>query len=290
MRIAHLTDIHFYHPPKVSELTHLKRLMGTTNLFVLGRKSKFDITVQRALVQSVCEQEPDLVLITGDFTAQALESEFKLAHEELQPILDRFPTRLVPGNHDIYTNSEQNRQTMRTYFGSHMPQNLCRYDEFGDVGVLLFDTCQPDLLSRGLADESQFADATELLRTATAEFVFMCIHYPLRGRRGEPYGPSTRALRNAEKLEQWLGQQSRIKAILHGHEHHGYKVELSTPTGPKIILNPGTSGYALDEGKRRRAHYNLYQVRDGRLQNIERFAYSSGGFKAEVPEAYATKG
>ena len=47
--------------------------MGTTNLFVLGRKSKFDITVQRALVQSVCEQEPDLVLITGDFTAQALE-------------------------------------------------------------------------------------------------------------------------------------------------------------------------------------------------------------------------
>ena len=54
-------------------------------------------------------------------------------------------------------------------------------------------------------------------------------------------------------------------------------------------LNPGTSGYALDEGKRRRTH-NLYQVRDGRLQNIERFAYTSGGFKAEVPEAYATKG
>ena len=155
---------------------------------------------------------------------------------------------------------------------------------------MLFDTCKPDLLSRGHADETQFEVANLLLSKAKAEFVFMCIHYPLRGRRGEPYGPSTRALRNAEQLEEWLGQQQRIKAILHGHEHHGFKVDIATPTGPKVILNPGTSGYALDEPKKRRAHYNIYQVTDGQLQGIERFAYYSGGFKPETPEAYASKG
>ena len=97
--------------------------MGTTNLFVLGRKSKFDLVVQRALVQSVCDQAPDLVLITGDFTAQALDSEFKLAQRELQPILEQFPTRLVPGKprhlHPL-CNQQRNHAHL---FGPHMPQD-----------------------------------------------------------------------------------------------------------------------------------------------------------------------
>jgi 3',5'-cyclic AMP phosphodiesterase CpdA len=288
MRIAHLTDIHFYAPPSPSDLFSLKRIMGTTNLYILGRKSKFDINVQRNLVQKVCDLKPDLVLITGDLTSQALEAEFKLAKNELNPILSQFPTRLIPGNHDVYTNNDKNRSLMRRYFGEWMPNNMCRYDEFSDVGVLLFDTCKPDLLSRGYADESQFKLADELLSNAKASFVFFCIHYPLRDRGGQRYGPSTRALRNAENVETWLGTKSSIKAILHGHEHHGFKIDIDTQSGQKTIINPGTSGYATDEKKNRRAHFNLYTLEEGNITQLERFAHHGSGFIPEPGGSYST--
>jgi hypothetical protein len=130
-----------------------------------------------------------------------------------------------------------------------------------------------------------------MLANAQSEFVFLCIHYPLRNRHGERYGPSTRALQNAEAFENWIGHQPKIKAILHGHEHHGFKVNLETLTGKKVILNPGSSGYALDLKRQRRAHYNIYTVEDHALTHVERFAYSqASGFQPESGGAYHSKG
>ena len=43
MKIVHLTDIHVQAAPHLRELTG-KRLLGTANLYVLGRRSKFSVT------------------------------------------------------------------------------------------------------------------------------------------------------------------------------------------------------------------------------------------------------
>ena len=46
MKIAHLTDIHFQTDPAIGDLGYIKRLMGSTNLYLLGRKAKFGLEVQ----------------------------------------------------------------------------------------------------------------------------------------------------------------------------------------------------------------------------------------------------
>ena len=135
------------------------------------------------------------------------------------------------------------------------------------------------LLSSGAAPRPQLERLDDVLGELDAGFVFLMVHYPLRGRRGEPYGPWTRNIENAGELEAVLGRHaSRIGAILHGHEHHGFRTEL--PSNPPVpIFNPGSSGYAERPG--RRAHFCIYTVEDGELKDIERFAYDGEGFSPE---------
>ena len=75
MKIAHITDIHVQAPPRLSEMTG-KRLLGTANLYLLGRKSKFSAQAAEAAVASVVAAEPDIVVFTGDLTAQAWMQNF----------------------------------------------------------------------------------------------------------------------------------------------------------------------------------------------------------------------
>ena len=51
MKIVHLTDIHVQTAPQLRELT-AKRLLGTTNLYLFGRRSKFSADSQRAAVEA----------------------------------------------------------------------------------------------------------------------------------------------------------------------------------------------------------------------------------------------
>ena len=44
MKIVHLTDLHVQPRPALREL-HGKRLLGTANLYILGRRAKFTLDV-----------------------------------------------------------------------------------------------------------------------------------------------------------------------------------------------------------------------------------------------------
>ena len=102
MRVAHLTDLHVMRPPSLGELT-VKRLLGTANLYGMGRSSHFTEAAQNAAVAAVTRLAPDALLCSGDLTAQALPAEFEAAAALLTPLFSRQPTALIPGNHDTYT-------------------------------------------------------------------------------------------------------------------------------------------------------------------------------------------
>lgn len=124
LRVLHATDIHFLETPSVADVIRSpKRIIGCTNLFLLGRAGRFSRHVQTQLSSAIAEHQPDLVVLSGDTTTLALESEFALARRALHPLLDNdcaFPTLIVPGNHDAYTPDAQRRQLMRKYFGPWM--------------------------------------------------------------------------------------------------------------------------------------------------------------------------
>lgn len=287
MRIAHITDIHVQAPPRLSEMTG-KRLLGTANLYVLGRKSKFSLAAQNAAVTAVLDLEPDFVIFTGDLTAQALDAEFSAARTLLDPLLSRFPTVMIPGNHDTYVREEVPGDRMRELFGRWMGRQIPDLITHGDVGFLTLETCRCHPLSSGVTPEEQLEMAGQLLAESSTQFNFLCIHYPLVDRRGDPYGPATRALSNAEVVRDWVSNTPGINAIVHGHEHHGFRTEMSGCDGPVTVLNPGASGYAFLPDQDRTSHLCVYHVDDGHLNSVDRFRFDGEAFHPEPGGAWAT--
>lgn len=289
MKIVHLTDIHVHVRPALGDLLG-KRLIGSTNLYVLGREGHFSARSQEAAVAAAVAEAPDVVVITGDLTAQALDSEFVAARTLLAPLLDHFETVIIPGNHDVYVPEASPAGTMRAHFGQWMGETTPWLHTFDDVAFLAIETCRPHLLSSGRTPTGQLEAARALLAEAGDRFVFHIQHYPLRNRRGEPYGPSTRALVDAAEVEAFLAQTDRVGAVLHGHEHHGFRTTIPTAAGPVPILDPGACGYAHLPDRGRTAHFNVYEADGAGLHSVRRLAFDGSTFVPEPGGAYATGG
>jgi 3',5'-cyclic AMP phosphodiesterase CpdA len=283
MRVVHLTDLHVQRPPEAADLWG-KRLIGSANLYLFGRRSHFTVAAQEAAVRAAVEAEPDVVVITGDLTAQALDTEFLAARELLAPITENIPTVIIPGNHDTYVREPSPGHRMRAHFGDWMGDGAPSLRRCGPLAFLHIETCRAALRSNGHCDPAQLPRATALLRTVPDCFVFLLLHYPLRDRHGNAYGPPMRALSNAAQVEAWIRDQGCIGAILHGHEHHGFQAELNGIP----ILNPGASGYAHLPGKKRTAHLNIYEADQEGIHEIRRLRFDGAAFTEEPGGAYAS--
>lgn len=294
MRIAHATDIHWFVPPKANELA-FKRILGTANLYLRGRRKHFDRRVQQALVDHLRAVEPDAVMLTGDITSQALDAEFVVARQDLQPLLDEVPTFMIPGNHDVYTPGAVRTDAMGRVFGGWMgdrTRGVARMD-VGEVTFLGLDPNRPTLVAAsGRLPSTQLTRLTELLadpEVATRQIV-LAIHYPLLDRRGNRYDSAAHGLINAQELIDVLdAAPTRPRLIACGHVHHGYRVELPLSDGTTIpLLNCGSSGYAHDTRRDRAAAMAVYQVEDGRPVTAERYLFDGEGFAEEPGGPWAT--
>jgi 3',5'-cyclic AMP phosphodiesterase CpdA len=287
VRVAHITDLHVERRPTGGELLN-KRFAGAVNLYLFGRHAHFTEASVRGVVDAVGELAPDLVLCTGDLTATATDAEFAAARQILTPLIDTFPFRAIPGNHDVYTSESLGRFAARfgdVGWGGRFPAR----ESFGGLDVVALDVCVDSWLSNGAVTADALGALDERLAEGTAPALLL-LHYPLRDRRGARYGPFTRNLWNAAGVEAVLARHPRVKAVLHGHAHHGYRTEI--PLGDRRIpsYNPGAGGYAYLPGQRRTAHFNLYQVGDDGIEAVERFQWNGTRFEPEPGGAYATGG
>lgn len=282
MRIAHITDLHVEHAPRLAELGN-KRLLGAVNLYLMGRSHHFSAAAQRAAVDAVLRLAPDHVVCTGDLTATATAEEFRASNTLLEPLRAAFPFHCIPGNHDVYTAESVGRYT-EMVDPTHEPLRMV---SLGPVSLCLLDVCAPDWLSRGLADDALIARLNTALGACTQR-VILALHYPLRARNGEPYGPSSRAIRNASAIEAAIDAHPNVAAVLHGHEHHGFRTVVGARAVP--VYNPGASGYAHLPDKRRTAHLNVYEVDGSGIVGVERYAFDGSSFVPEAGGAYASHG
>ena len=294
MRIAHVTDIHWQNPPSMVELLTLKRALGSANLYLAGRRHHFQRSVQTALVQHLEALEPDLVVITGDLTATATESEFQTARDALDPVLQRFPTFVIPGNHDVYTPGARRARRIRRHFEPWMGLEsgpVGRLD-VADVTVLGLDPNRPTWIqASGEVPDVQLEALAGVLRhpDLADRHVILAIHYPLLDRRGAIYDNAKHGLLNARALIEVLRAAPKKPAlILHGHEHHGFQVPLDLDGTQVTISNCGSSGYAYLPKKGRAACMNVYNFGAGGLGETERYMFDGTGFSPEPGGAYAT--
>lgn len=293
MRIAHVTDVHWQTTPRLRDLCQPRRILGSANLYLRGRRSRFARDVQSRLMTHLDSIKPDMLLVTGDLTAQALVPELELAKAGLLPTLSECPSLVIPGNHDAYCPDAVRDQRFEKHFGPwmHPYHSIARLD-CGDVTVLGLDPNRPLLVrASGLIPDEQLEDLREALNCDELEdrCVILALHYPIVDRHGEVYDGENHGLLNARQLIRILGQ-ARIKPdwVVHGHEHHGYRATIDAGGARIPSFDCGSSGTAYRPDLNRRAAMNVYTVNEGRLTSVERYLDQGDAFALEEGGAYAT--
>ncbi|MFD2173621.1 metallophosphoesterase family protein [Rhodobacter lacus] len=205
MRLVHLSDLHFgrAHPELVAPL-----------------------------LASVSALAPDLVVISGDFTQRARESQFAQA----RAFLDRLeaPWLAVPGNHDIPLDRPLSR-FLRPFAGYR--RAICRDLEpvcdLQGLTVLGFNTASPRHWQAGHIRRARFAGLLARARKAAAagRQVAVVAHHPFT----QPDG-SDKALIGgaAEALEAMAC--AGVGLILTGHLHLWRTAPFVTQDGRARIL------------------------------------------------------
>jgi len=197
MRICHLSDLHFGHH-------HTELAEG--------------------LMADLTSQNPDLIVVSGDFTQLGTETEFKVAREFLDTL--RTPVFAVPGNHDVPARNLLKRFVdpygfYRRYISKELEPTL----DLGDIVVAGLRTSRRvraefnwahGSLSRGQLrrlEERFSATSPTALRIVVA-------HHPLMQPEGDVLKPM-RLVRRADLALETFARLG-VRLVLSGHFHLSY--------------------------------------------------------------------
>ncbi|AKF25093.1 metallophosphoesterase [Sulfurovum lithotrophicum] len=243
LRILHFSDIHVN-----IQIRHMhwkkwfsKRAIGAINL-LRGRASYFDDTEKKlaALVRFKEENDIDIVINTGDYTALGLRSELILARQLLDPFMTPPQNYItVPGNHDIYVHEGNSHYRFSEQFCSVLQNDLPEYCRGGhwplirllgdNAAVIAIDSARPNPVpwkSSGEIPPEQLQALEEILKDERVKgrFLFVMTHYAPRLSNGEP-DKKLHGLINADDfLETCKGIENG--AILFGHIHKTYRLHV----------------------------------------------------------------
>jgi 3',5'-cyclic AMP phosphodiesterase CpdA len=268
-RIAHISDLHVLNLAGVSPLRFLnKRITGYANL----RFKRSHVHKQETL-RKVCEAvrafNPDHLVITGDATNLALESEFETAHALLSDALGLGAERVsfVPGNHDAYTAGAVRSQRARHTFGDWMKSDLALGAAL-PMGQFPFVKLRGPLaligLSSAIAQAPLFArgEIGAPQRNALAEIL---ARPELKG-RGLVYLVHHPAFHmGKEHFSKGLQDEADLRAVLqpgtllHGHLHRRIAATLDIARGGEVRSFGATSASLEHEDSARMAGFNVYE-------------------------------
>jgi 3',5'-cyclic AMP phosphodiesterase CpdA len=222
---------------------------------VLRRGKQFAHAAEKlaALGQFAEEQQVDLVICTGDYTALGTEPELLAARKAVAGLTGRrYGYVTVPGNHDLYMPDGVRDRRFERHFADLLHSDLpdARVDGLwpcvrlvgDDVAVIAVNSAranpQPWRSSGVIPDVQLRALQTLCVDSRIADrFVFVITHYAPRRADGTPDLPA-HGLNNADAFLSAC-QGLRRGAILHGHIHHRF--QLALPNLPLRIFGAGST-------------------------------------------------
>jgi 3',5'-cyclic AMP phosphodiesterase CpdA len=292
IRIAHISDLHVLDLTGNGPQRYLgKRLTGLANLR-LKRGHHHHTRALKRVLEAVKERAPTHVVITGDITNLALESEFRAAHRLIQDVLRMPPDEvsIVPGNHDAYTQGAVRSARFRSFFGAHMTSTRGKVDNHGKgeaqpafpyLRIIRSAGSEPNDTRSGVALIGlSTAMATMPLRSAGEvgdaqrnELAALLTHPDVRDRtlvllaHHPIINPPSKlrtfsgGLQDAQDLVALLAKREQTTITLHGHLHK--RMLRSVDEGQDTILAIGATSASLEsDDQDRRAGYNWYEFSD----------------------------
>ena len=278
MRIAHISDLHLLSTERIPPRRLVgKRFSGWVNIrFRRGAIHKRPIA--QAVAHAIRAQDVNHVVVTGDCTNLALESEFELVRSYLENDLGMPPEQvsLVPGNHDAYTRGAFKSRRFQCYLGEYITSDLPggsgvpgigRFPYVrlrGDVAIIGLSTAVPrmPIVASGEIGAPQRMALHALLAHDEVKNRFPVIlqHHPW-------HQPPTARKRFMQGLVDAEAQREVLRSVrrgllLHGHLHRRVHRILKTEGG-HIDEVGATSASLLHDDEHRMSGFNLYEIVDG---------------------------
>jgi len=218
-RIAHLSDIHF----------------GANDLRIVSATEAW-----------LHAQQPDLVIISGDFTQRARVEQFKAASAYVNRLRQAgLKLLMVPGNHDIplYDMVTRFAAPLRRY-KRYIDNVLCPWFEDEDVAVLGLNTARSLTIKDGRINHDQIALMHRRFGEVPAHKTRILVtHHPLFAM---PIG-------RGNELSEAVGQhddavaaacQAGVHIALAGHFHRTYAEsarKMVETAGHALVIQAGTA-------------------------------------------------
>ncbi len=263
MKIAHLSDIHFFKFELGIKNLFSKDLLATTNYLINRSRHRvqFDLNTIPNLLK---DKGVSKVIITGDFTTTSGLKEYKLAAEFVNKLEElELKTIVTPGNHDSY--NKKSDRSKRFYqilpSSTELRDNsiVCGYLGEGFKYIALDTTLATPLWSsQGLFSEDIEAKLLNTLDSMDKDQPVVLInHFPIVTRK---HMAIRHQMVRYQNLKQIVESRSNIKLYLCGHTHLSEIINQRP-----IILNSGS--LTLTQG-------GSFHIMDLKPKSVQVDAYS----------------
>lgn len=272
MRFLHCSDVHITQEYSSAPFLKLgwRRWMAMFELTVGGRAKSYRDAKRtlRQIASEVERHEVDHLLLTGDLTAYATETEFREAREALGTIADsRTTCSIIPGNHDLFTPNSVRTRRFERHFGHLLESDLPEYqregafpfvhfkgDEVAVIGLCSARVVPMPGLAYGTIGAVQLSALRDLLEDPRMKHraALVLVHH----------GPLNATGRKDSRMHGLVDADSLLSmlpgprfGVLHGHLHQRYH-HAATATRPHTFC-AGSSTQRGHEG------YWVIDVDDG---------------------------
>jgi 3',5'-cyclic AMP phosphodiesterase CpdA len=262
-RLIHLSDLHFgAHDPRLVE----------------------------AVERKVDETQPDLVVVSGDFTQRARTEQFQEACRFLERLRDSGHEVLaVPGNHDVPLYDVFRRfLSPLTRYMRYIDDTLCPLIEVSGATLLGINTARSLTFKDGRISEEQMAFIRQTFdRTDPNATRILVTHHPLFALKVRD--AVTRAVGRNELALDAIGEAG-VDMLLAGHNHdasvHSAR-DLVTRAGPALVVQAGTatSTRVRDQSQ----SFNRIEI-DGQRVTVVVESWNGSEFAAEDEQPYRREG
>jgi 3',5'-cyclic AMP phosphodiesterase CpdA len=205
-----------------------------------------DEALVTAVLQEVDAAQPDLVIISGDFTQRARTEQFQQACQFLEQLRDGGHDVLaVPGNHDVPLYDVLRRfLSPLARYKRYIDDTLCPWHRLDGVSVLGLNTARSMTFSDGRINAEQIDFVRRHFGEAPAgDLKLLVTHHPLfalpvddGGLLGKPLGRHELALDAVNELQ--------VDLLLAGHNHRATTHrarDLVTRAGGALVVQAGTA-------------------------------------------------
>jgi len=284
MRLAHISDLHLLDLHGVSFKRFLnRRAIGGLNL-LLRRAKEHRPEILESLIEDLLEEEIDHLVVSGDLSNLALESEFERVFHLLKLVGGRDRVSVVPGNHDYYTWHAADTRKFEKYFYpfmfrrefSDLDVDVYPYTkEVGDVLLVGVNSATRTLppFSYGTLGDRQLELVEQVLagREAATRLTCVVLHHALHKR--DRLTELTSGLLNREKLLDMVDRH-RVDLVLYGHDHRGVIWKRQQGGHTTTMVCCGSSTRLVDDPDLV-ARYRIVTIDQRRVRRVDTRVYDA---------------